>query len=146
MDSDKINKVIKSTDTALEGSFFSPPNSGATSTGYAGQDGFPRLLISVSHFPIVFCALSPRVFILPSEGGIAEARLSDQHFDSLSPGLPIISTGHGSDSDGIPPGATLTADFLYYLATKVVFLLRLSILLLRSTCAVAQTLHSLWYD
>ncbi|CAA6661903.1 unnamed protein product [Spirodela intermedia] len=95
------------------------PNSVATSTGYAGPDGFAGLVISVSHFPMGFCALSPRVFILPSEGSIAEARLSDKHFDSLSPGLPIISTGHGSDSDEIPPGATLTADFLYYLASKM---------------------------
>ncbi|CAA7398274.1 unnamed protein product [Spirodela intermedia] len=131
MDSDKINKFITSTGTAQEGSFYSPkhlsaksaegfsPNSVATSTGYAGPDGFAGLVISVSHFPMGFCALSPRVFILPSEGSIAEARLSDKHFDSLSPGLPIISTGHGSDSDEIPPGATLTADFLYYLASKM---------------------------
>ena len=39
--------------------------------------------------------------------------------DSLGSGLPSISTGKPFDSDEVPPGVTLTAQFLYHLANKV---------------------------
>lgn len=88
------------------------PNS--TSTGW------PKLIVSVHHFPMILCPLSPRVFVLPSEGTIAEACLSNDHEDSLSPGLPPMSTGLSSDGDDTP-GATLTAHFIYHLAAKVCY-------------------------
>jgi hypothetical protein len=56
---------------------------------------------------------------LPSEGIIADSCLSNEHGDSLGPGLPSISTGKPFDSDEVPPGVTLTAQFLYHLANKV---------------------------
>ncbi|XXG47052.1 hypothetical protein AAC387_Pa02g1759 [Persea americana] len=80
--------------------------------------GWPKLIVSVHHFPMILCPLSPRVFVLPSEGTIAEACLSNDHEDSLSPGLPPMSTGLSSDGDDTP-GATLTAHFLYHLAAKM---------------------------
>lgn len=79
-----------------------------------------KLVVSVHHFPMVLCPFSPRVFVLPSEGSVAEASISAEHEDSLSPGLPPISSGLVSDGDDVPPGATLTAHFLYYLASKVI--------------------------
>lgn len=39
--------------------------------------------------------------------------------DSLSPGLPPLYTGMPPDGDDIPPGATLTAHFLYHFAAKM---------------------------
>lgn len=83
------------------------------------NDGLPKLVVAVHHFPLILCLLSPRVFVLPSEGSIAEACLSNVHEDSLSPGLPPISTGFSSDGDDTPAGSTLTAHFLYHLAAKM---------------------------
>ncbi|KAJ9686119.1 hypothetical protein PVL29_015148 [Vitis rotundifolia] len=83
------------------------------------EDVGQKLVVSVHHFPMILCPFSPRVFILPSEGAVAEAYLSTEHEDSLSPGLPPLSTGLPPDGDDIPPGATLTAHFLYHLATKM---------------------------
>ncbi|KAL5797383.1 hypothetical protein ACOSQ2_002203 [Xanthoceras sorbifolium] len=77
------------------------------------------LVVSVHHFPMILCPFSPRVFVLPSEGSVAEGCLSSEHEDSLSPGLPPISTGSFSDGDEVPPAATLTANFLYHLAAKM---------------------------
>lgn len=84
-------------------------------TRYIGQ----QLIVSVHHFPMILCPLSPRVFVLPPEGSVAEAHLSAKHEDSLSSGLPSLSTGLPSDGDDVPPGATLTAHFLYHLAAKM---------------------------
>jgi len=81
-------------------------------------DGSGKLLISVHHFPMIMCPVSPRVFVFPSEGAVSEACLSNAHKDFFSPGLPSIS-GLPSDGEDVPPGATLTANFLYYLAAKV---------------------------
>ncbi|KAM5578349.1 sec1 family domain-containing protein MIP3 [Rosa sericea] len=78
-----------------------------------------NLVVSVRHFPMIMCPFSPRVFVLPSEGSVAEAYLSAKHEDALSPGLPSLSTGLLSDGDDIPPGATLTANFLYHFAAKM---------------------------
>ncbi|KAI3950940.1 hypothetical protein MKW92_009940 [Papaver armeniacum] len=83
------------------------------------RDGLLRVDISVNHFPMILCPLSPRVFVLPSEGTIAEACLSSEHEDSLGPGLPSISTGVPSDGEDTPPGAILTAHLLYHLAAKM---------------------------
>lgn len=79
-----------------------------------------KLVISVHHFPMILCPFSPRVFVLPSEGSVAEAYLSAEHENSLSPGLPPLSTGVPPDGDNVSPGAILTAHFLYHLAAKVV--------------------------
>ncbi|XP_008781469.2 sec1 family domain-containing protein MIP3 [Phoenix dactylifera] len=83
------------------------------------EDGSTRLRVTVDHFPMVLCPISPRVFVLPSEGTVAEACLSNDHEDSLSPGLPSICTGLPSDGEDFPPGATLSAHFLYHLAAKM---------------------------
>ncbi|GFZ09305.1 hypothetical protein Acr_20g0011130 [Actinidia rufa] len=45
--------------------------------------------------------------------------LSTPHENSLSPGLPPLSTGSPPDSEDVLPGATLTAQFLYHLAAKM---------------------------
>ncbi|XP_064942513.1 sec1 family domain-containing protein MIP3-like isoform X1 [Musa acuminata AAA Group] len=84
-----------------------------------GKQESKKLLVSVHHFPMILCPLSPRVFVLPSEGTVAEACLSNDSDDSVSPGLPSISTGLPSDGEDVPPGATLTANFLYHLAAKM---------------------------
>ncbi|TYJ16732.1 hypothetical protein E1A91_A09G003100v1 [Gossypium mustelinum] len=76
-------------------------------------------IVSVHHFPMILSSISPRVFVLPSEGSIAEACLSSEHEDSISAGLPSLSTGLPSDVDEVPPAATLTAHFLYHLAAKM---------------------------
>ncbi|KNA23171.1 hypothetical protein SOVF_027240 [Spinacia oleracea] len=76
------------------------------------------LVVSVQHFPMIYCPLSPNFFVLPSEGSIAQASLSVEHENSVSPGLPPLSTGVASDGEDVP-GATLTAHFLYYLASKM---------------------------
>ncbi|KAG2639863.1 hypothetical protein PVAP13_2KG048500 [Panicum virgatum] len=78
-----------------------------------------RLSVTVSHFPMIFSPISSRAFVLPSEGIIADSCLSNEHEDSLGPGLPSISTGKPFDSDEVPPGVTLTAQFLYHLANKM---------------------------
>ncbi|KAI4333839.1 hypothetical protein L6164_018598 [Bauhinia variegata] len=83
------------------------------------QDAGAKLIVSVHHFPMILSPISPRVFVLPSEGLVAEACLSTEHEDSISPGLPPLSTGVLSDADDVPPGVTLTAHFLYDLATKM---------------------------
>lgn len=83
---------------------------------YVGQ----KLVVSVLHFPLILCPFSPRVFVLPSEGTVSEAYLSSQHENSISPGLPPLSTRTYSDGEDVPPGATLTAQLLYHLATKVI--------------------------
>ncbi|TKY66758.1 Sec1 family domain-containing protein MIP3 [Spatholobus suberectus] len=83
------------------------------------EDAVLKLVVSVHHFPMILCPISPRVFVLPSEGLVAEAYLSAEHEDSISPGLPPLSTGTRSDADDVPPGATLTAHFLYHLAAKM---------------------------
>ncbi|KAM6546637.1 hypothetical protein CsatB_027373 [Cannabis sativa] len=83
------------------------------------EDVGQKLLVSVHHFPMILCPLSPRVFVLPSEGSMAEACLSVEHADAFSPGLPPLSTGSSFDGDDTPPGATLTANFLYHLAAKM---------------------------
>ncbi|KHG04294.1 Sec1 family domain-containing protein 2 [Gossypium arboreum] len=76
-------------------------------------------IVSVHHFPMILSPISPRVFVLPSEGSIAEACLSSEHEDSISAGLPSLSTGLPSDVDEVPPAATLTSHFLYHLAAKM---------------------------
>lgn len=83
------------------------------------EDTVLKLVVSVHHFPMIFCPISPTVFVLPSQGLVAEAYLSTEHEDSISPGLPPLSTGMLSDADDVPPGATLTAHFLYHLAAKM---------------------------
>ncbi|KAK7300303.1 hypothetical protein RJT34_11146 [Clitoria ternatea] len=83
------------------------------------EDAVLKLVVSVNHFPLILCPISPRVFVLPSEGLVAETYLSAEHEDSISPGLPPLSTGVFSNADDVPPGATLTAHFLYHLAAKM---------------------------
>ncbi|CDP15944.1 unnamed protein product [Coffea canephora] len=103
-------------------------NSGPTSTAkVVYKDGFPvpaadggrMLVVNVHHYPLILCPFSPRVFVLPSEGSVAEGNLSVEHENSISPGLPSISTGTPDDGEDVPAGATLTAQFLYHLATKM---------------------------
>ncbi|XP_024026541.1 sec1 family domain-containing protein MIP3 [Morus notabilis] len=83
------------------------------------EDVGKKLVVSVQHFPTILCPLSPRVFVLPSEGSTAEAYLSVEHEEAFSPGLPPLRTGAPFDGDDTPPGATLTANFLYHLASKM---------------------------
>ncbi|XP_015061614.1 sec1 family domain-containing protein MIP3 isoform X1 [Solanum pennellii] len=83
------------------------------------EDVRKKLKVSVHHFPLVLCPFSPRFFVLPSEGSVAEAYLSAEHDNSISFGLPSISTGTTADAEDVPPGATLTAQFLYHLAAKM---------------------------
>lgn len=83
------------------------------------EAGGKRFSVTVCHFPMIFSPVSSRTFVLPSEGTIAESCLSNHHEYSLSPGLPSISTGTPFDGDEVPPGVTLTAQFLYHLANKV---------------------------
>ncbi|KAL6870757.1 hypothetical protein ACP4OV_014605 [Aristida adscensionis] len=78
-----------------------------------------RLSVTVLHYPMIFSPISSRAFVLPSEGIIAGSCLSNPHEDSFGPGLPSISTGKPIDSDEVPPGVTLTAQFLYHLANKM---------------------------
>ncbi|XP_004303192.1 PREDICTED: sec1 family domain-containing protein MIP3 isoform X1 [Fragaria vesca subsp. vesca] len=104
----------------------SPSEEGSTARDSYGENLIAEteevgknLLVSVRHFPMIMCPLSPRVFVLPSEGSVAEAYLSAKHGDALSPGLPSLSTGLPSDGDDIPPGAALTAHFLHHFAAKM---------------------------
>ncbi|CAN4117591.1 unnamed protein product [Withania somnifera] len=83
------------------------------------EDVQKKLKVSVHHFPLVLCPFSPRFFVLPSEGSVAEAYLSAEHDNSISFGLPPVSTGTTADGEDVPPGATLTAQFLYHLAAKM---------------------------
>lgn len=78
-----------------------------------------KLVVSVLHFPMLLCPLSPRVFVLPSEGTVTEACLCSQQESSINPGLPPLSTKLVSDSEDIPAGASLTAQLLYHLAIKM---------------------------
>lgn len=87
--------------------------------GYSNDVG-QKLAVSVHHFPLILCPLSPRVFFLPSEGSTAEASLSAEHESSISYGLPPLSTGKLADAEDVSPGANLTAQFLYHLALKVI--------------------------
>ncbi|GLT49767.1 hypothetical protein SLA2020_233010 [Shorea laevis] len=89
------------------------------SLGGKMEDVGAKLVVSVHHFPMILCPFSPRIFVLPSEGSVSEACLSAECEDSLSPGFPPLSTGLPSDADEVPPGATLTAHFLYHLAVKM---------------------------
>ncbi|XP_055808044.1 sec1 family domain-containing protein MIP3-like isoform X2 [Solanum dulcamara] len=83
------------------------------------EDVRKKLKVSVHHFPLVLCPFSTRFFVLPSEGSVAEAHLSAEHDNSISFGLPPISTGTTADGEDVPAGATLTAQFLYHLAAKM---------------------------
>ncbi|PPD78613.1 hypothetical protein GOBAR_DD24453 [Gossypium barbadense] len=96
----------------LEDEGWSSPRQGMVDLGQ-------KPIVSVHHFPMILSPISPRVFVLPSEGSIAEACLSSEHEDSISAGLPSLSTGLPSDVDEVPPAATLTAHFLYHLAAKM---------------------------
>lgn len=77
----------------------------------------------VHHFPLILCPFSPKFFVLPSEGSISEAYLSGDQENSISSGLPPLSTGTFHDGEDIPPGVALTAQFLYHLTTKVMSIL-----------------------
>lgn len=87
-------------------------------TGHEG-DVRKKLVVSVHHFPMILCPLTPRVFVLPSEGSVAEAYISSEHENSVSAGLPSMNTETPGDSEDISPGATLTAQFLYHLAGQM---------------------------
>ncbi|KAM0868691.1 hypothetical protein ACQ4PT_041158 [Festuca glaucescens] len=69
----------------------------------------------IGHSAYVDSPLGPDAF----RSTIAESYLSNHREDSLSPGLPSISTGKAFDGDEVPPGVTLTAQFLYHLANKM---------------------------
>ncbi|KAG7570221.1 Sec1-like superfamily [Arabidopsis thaliana x Arabidopsis arenosa] len=116
--SDKISKDkgVSKFSSALESLTMEPIASENVDISSGGAEG---LVVSVHHFPLIICPFTPRAFVLPSQGSVAEASLSRQHEDSLSFGLPPISTGSMSDADDVPSGATLTAHFLYQLALKM---------------------------
>ncbi|KAL8161290.1 hypothetical protein V2J09_012779 [Rumex salicifolius] len=99
----------------------SPPVAGVVYGDSATAEGNAenKFLVSVHHFPLILCPLSPKVFVLPSGGLVAEAFLSSKHEDSLSPALPSLSTGMGSNAEDTVPGAMLTAHFLYHMAAKM---------------------------
>ncbi|KAI4319742.1 hypothetical protein MLD38_033306 [Melastoma candidum] len=78
-----------------------------------------KLVVSVRHFPCIVCPITPRAFILPSEGSVSEAYLSTFNENSLSQGLPPLSRGSSFDGEDSLPGAILTAHFLYHLATMM---------------------------
>ncbi|KAG6419450.1 hypothetical protein SASPL_121672 [Salvia splendens] len=99
---------------------------GISNAKHRGEDYFSgsedvgqKLVVSVHHFPLILCPLSPRVFVLPSEGSTAEASLSSEHESSISSGLPPLSAGKLADAEDVSPGANLTAQFLYHLALKM---------------------------
>ncbi|KAL1191099.1 Sec1 family domain-containing protein MIP3 [Cardamine amara subsp. amara] len=116
--SDKISKHkrVSTFSSALESLTMEPIISENVDISSSGAQG---LVVTVHLFPLIICPLTPRAFVLPSQGSVAEASLSCQHEDSLSFGLPPISTGSMPDTDDVPPGATLTAHFLYQLALKM---------------------------
>ncbi|PWA95182.1 Sec1-like protein [Artemisia annua] len=78
-----------------------------------------KLIAYVQHFPLIICPFSPKFFVLPSEGSIAEAYLTAEQDNSISSGLPPLSTGMLHDGEDVPPGVALTAQFLYHLTTKM---------------------------
>lgn len=79
------------------------------------------LELIVRHAPLLMCALTPNLFVLPSGGAEAEAPLSDHKAGpSLGPGLPAIDTGVMFDvDDRIPSGASLLGHFLQQLTAQV---------------------------
>ena len=79
------------------------------------------LELIVRHAPLLMCALTPNLFVLPSGGAEAEAPLSDHKTGpSLGPGLPAIDTGVIFDvDDRIPSGASLLGHFLQQLGAQV---------------------------
>ncbi|KAL7087056.1 hypothetical protein ACP275_13G041600 [Erythranthe tilingii] len=107
--------------TSIEDNITGHENEDAVSSARPHQedDSGQKLMLSVHHFPLILCPFSPKVFVLPSEGSVAEASLSAEHENSISSGLPPLSTGKLADTDDVSPGATLTAQFLYHLALKM---------------------------
>ncbi|KAL8228322.1 hypothetical protein R6Q57_015906 [Mikania cordata] len=91
------------------------PRSPSFSIGHIGQ----KLIASVHHFPLIICPFSPKFFVLPSEGSISESYLSVEHENSISSGLPPLSTATFHDGEDVPAGVALTAQFLYHLTTKM---------------------------
>ncbi|KAG0568011.1 hypothetical protein KC19_7G179400 [Ceratodon purpureus] len=79
------------------------------------------LELIVRHAPLLMCALTPNLFVLPSGGAEAEAPLSDHKTGpSLGPGLPAIDTGVVFDvDDRIPSGASLVGHFLQQLTAQL---------------------------
>ncbi|XP_071736208.1 sec1 family domain-containing protein MIP3-like isoform X2 [Rutidosis leptorrhynchoides] len=87
---------------------------------HTGEDVGHKLFVRVHHFPLIICPFSPKFFVLPSEGSIAEAYLSPSEQDNcISSGLPPLSTGTFLDGEDVPAGVALTAQFLYHLTTKM---------------------------
>lgn len=82
-------------------------------------NGGQKLIVYVHHFPLILCPFSPKFFVLPSEGSIAESSLSVDQENSISSGLPPLSTGTFHDGEDVPAGVALTAQFLYHLTTKM---------------------------
>jgi hypothetical protein len=80
-----------------------------------------ELELIVRHAPLLMCALTPNLFVLPSSGAEAEAPLSDHKTgSSLGPGLPAIDTGVMFDvDDRIPSGASLLGHFLQQMTAQV---------------------------
>lgn len=78
-----------------------------------------KLIAYVHHFPLIICPFSPKFFVLPSQGSIAEAYLSPEQENSISSGLPPLSTGTFHDGEDVPAGVALTAQFLYHLTSKM---------------------------
>lgn len=83
------------------------------------EDVGQKLIAYVHHFPLILCPFSPKFFVLPSEGSIAEAYISAEQENSVSSGLPPLSTGTFHDGEDVPAGVALTAQFLYHLTTKM---------------------------
>eukprot|EP00249_Psilotum_nudum_P022712 c28618_g1_i1 orf=227-2896(+) len=80
----------------------------------------PGLSVIVKHFPMVFCPITSRTFVLPSGAAVAEAYLSAKVENSLGPGLPCIEIGKTSDGeDHIPPGGILLAHFLQHFSGQL---------------------------
>nr|XP_043610440.1 sec1 family domain-containing protein MIP3 [Erigeron canadensis] len=83
------------------------------------EDVGKKMIANVHHFPLIVCPFSPKFFVLPSEGSIAEAYLSPEQESSISSGLPPLSTGTSHDGEDVPAGVALTAQFLYHLTSKM---------------------------
>jgi hypothetical protein len=85
-----------------------------------GESVFRWQLLMVRE-PLLMCALTPNLFVLPSSGAEAEAPLSDHKTgSSLGPGLPAIDTGVMFDvDDRIPSGASLLGHFLQQMTAQV---------------------------
>lgn len=87
-----------------------------------GGSGGDEYEIIVRHAPLLMCALTANLFVLPSGGAEAEAPLSDHKKtdSSLGPGLPAIDTGVTFDvDDRIPSGAALLGYFLQQLTAQL---------------------------